>query len=231
MRAASTSPLIPQEAAGLPPRDASFLPSSMPLLPVLDRDGTPATAASFLLDRAFLSNSSAGATGCNWTRVSLCLVCGEGPSLVKCQMEGCACTLHHMCQTEWESAEEGREAHGSKKLCAYHHPCFTNHPSCAAPALRKAAAPSGASVARAVPRYKAAKYPGVAVVAAAMDDAMAHWKTMPGPVEWCGALYEEMRHSVYLQTVLSGVHLQHKRGAKGLAWKDFYEQTVGIHTG
>ena len=102
-----------------------------------------------------------------------------------------------MCQTKWESAEEGREAHGSKKLCAYHHPCLANHPSCAATALRKAAAPSSASVARAVPRYNAAKYPGVAVVAAAIDDAMACWKAMPGPVEWCGAAYEEMRHGVY----------------------------------
>jgi hypothetical protein len=98
-------------------------------------------------------------------------------------------------------------------------------------ALCKAAAPSGASVTRAVPRYNAAKYPGVAVVAAAMDDAMARWKTMPGPVEWCGAPYEEMCHGVYLQMVVSGVHLQHKRGAKGLAWKDFYERTVGIRPG
>ncbi len=183
-----------------------------------------------LHDRASLSNSS-GATGCDWARVSLCLVCGEGPSLVKCQMVGCACTLHHMCQTEWESAEEGREAQGSKKLCAYHHPCFANHPSCAATTLRKAAAPSGASLARAVPRYGAAKYPGVAVVAAAMDNAMARWKKMPGPVEWCGALYKEMCHGVYLQMVVSGVHFQHKRGANGLAWKDIYERTVGIRTG
>jgi hypothetical protein len=127
-----------------------------------------------------------------------------------------------MCQMEWESAEGGREAHGSKKLCAYHHPCLANHPSCAATALRKAAAPSGASVARAVPRYNTAKYPGVAVVAAAMDDAMARWKTMPS---------EEMCYGVYLQMVVNGVHLQHKRGAKGLAWKDFYERTGGIRTG
>jgi hypothetical protein len=49
VRATFTSPLIPQEAAGLPPRDASFLPSSMPLLPALDGDGTRATAAPFLL--------------------------------------------------------------------------------------------------------------------------------------------------------------------------------------
>ena len=111
------------------------------------------------------------------------------------------------------------------------HPCLANHPSCAASALRKAATPSGVSVARAVPQYNAAKYPDVAVVAAAMDDAMARWKAMPDPVEWCGAPYEEMRHGVYLQMVINGTHLQHKRGAKGPAWKDFYERTDGICTG
>ncbi len=97
--------------------------------------------------------------------------------------------------------------------------------------MRKAAAPSGASVARAVPWYDAAKYLDVAVVSAAMDDAMARWKAMPGPVEWCGAPYEEMRHGVYLQMVINRIHLQHKRGAKGPAWKDFYERTAGIRTG
>ena len=45
-----------------------------------------------------------------------------------------------------------------------------------------------------------AKYPGVEAVAAAMNNAMARWKTMPGPVERCGASFEEMRHGVYLQT-------------------------------
>jgi hypothetical protein len=40
-----------------------------------------------------------------------------------------------------------------------------------------------------------------------------------------------MRHGVYLQMVVNGVHLQHKRDAKGKIWKDFYEQTVGIRTG
>jgi len=117
-----------------------------------------------------------------------------------------------MCQTEWESAEEGREAHGSKKLCAYHHPSLANRPSCSTSALRKAAAPSGA-----VPQVDATNYPGVAAIAAAMNDAMARRKTMPGPVEWCGASFEEMRHGVCLQMVVNGVHLQHKRGAKGLA--------------
>ncbi len=85
VRAASTSPTIPQD--GLPPRDASIFPALMPLLPALDKNATRATAAPFLRERASSSNSSV-ATGCDWARVSLCLACGEGPSLVKCQMEG-----------------------------------------------------------------------------------------------------------------------------------------------
>ncbi len=101
----------------------------------------------------------------------------------------------------------------------------TNCPSCSTPNSRKAATPSGA-----VPQVDAANYPGVAAIAAAMNNAMARRKTMPGPVEWCGASFEEMHHDVCLQMVVNGVHLQHKRGAKGLAWKDFYERTVGICT-
>jgi len=102
----------------------------MPLLPALDGDATHATAIPFLRERGFLD------TGCDWARVSLCLACGVGPSLVKCQMEGCARTLHHMCQTEWESAEEGLEAHGSKKLCAYHHPSLANRVDCSKDSTR-----------------------------------------------------------------------------------------------
>ena len=160
VRAASTSPTPPPQD-NLPPRQASIFPALIPtLLPALDGDATRATAAPFLRDRA-----ASVTTGCDWARVSLCLACGEGPSLAKCQMEGCACTLHHMCQTEWESAEEGREAHGSKKMCAYHHPSLANrHPSCS------------------VPRNDATNFPGVAAVATAMKDAIARWKTMPGPV-------------------------------------------------
>jgi len=121
----------------------------MPFLPALDGDATRATAVPFLRERA-------SDTGCDWARVSLCVACGEGPSLVlvKCQMEGWACTLHHMCQTEWESAEEEREAHGSNKLCAYLHPSLVNHPSCSTSASRKAATPSGA-----FPQVDAANYP------------------------------------------------------------------------
>ncbi len=63
VRAASTSPTIPQD--GLPPRDASIFLALMPLLPALDGDATRATAAPFLRERASLSNSSV-ATGCDW---------------------------------------------------------------------------------------------------------------------------------------------------------------------
>ena len=180
----STSPKAPHD--GLPPRDASIFTASMPLLPALDGDATRATTALFLCERASSSNCSV-ATGCDWAHVSLCLACGVGPSLVKCQMEGCACTLHHMCQTEWESTEEGQEAHGSKKMCAYHHPSLANllHPSCSMSSSCKAVAPSGA-----VPQVDATNYPGVAAIAAAMNDAMARRKTMSGPVEWCGASFE-----------------------------------------
>jgi hypothetical protein len=91
VKAVSTSPTIPQD--GLPPRDALIFPALMPLLPALDGDATGATTAPFLCERASSSNSSV-ATGCDWAHVSLCLACGEGPSLVKCQIEGCDCTLH-----------------------------------------------------------------------------------------------------------------------------------------
>ncbi len=47
---------------------------------------------------------------------------------------------------------------------------------------------------------------------------------------WNGVL-EEMCLGVCLQMVVNGAHLQHKRGVKGLARKDFYERTVDIHTG
>jgi hypothetical protein len=33
-----------------------------------------------------------------------------------------------MCQAEWESKDVQREAHGNRKLCAYHHPALTDMP-------------------------------------------------------------------------------------------------------
>jgi hypothetical protein len=79
VRAASTSPTPPPPQDGLPPREASIFTASIPLLPALDGGATRATAAPFLRERS-------PETGCDWVRVSLCLACGEGPSLVKCQM-------------------------------------------------------------------------------------------------------------------------------------------------
>ena len=90
---------------------------------------------------------------------------------------------------------------------------------------------SGAVAPRAVPQFDAARYPGIAAAAAAMEAAMARWKKMPGPVEWCGSSFEELRLGVCLQMVVNKVHLQKKKGAKGQAWKDFYERTVGIRVG
>jgi hypothetical protein len=73
------------------------------------------------------------ATVCNWVCLDLCLVCFGGPSLITCQAKGCDCPPHHMCQAEWESANEGRKVHGSRKLCPHHHPaCLVDRPSRAA---------------------------------------------------------------------------------------------------
>ncbi len=74
------------------------------------------------------------ASVCDWAHLDLCLVFfWGGPSLIECQVKGCDCLLHHICQAEWESAKEGCKVHGSRKLCAHHHPaCLVDHPSCAA---------------------------------------------------------------------------------------------------
>jgi hypothetical protein len=90
-----------------------------------------------------IHNANVVSPECDWARVGKCLVCRmAGPTLVPCQMSGCVCHLHHMCQTEWESANIMREAHGSKKLCAYHHPALPNLPAKAmAMVTAKATAP------------------------------------------------------------------------------------------
>jgi hypothetical protein len=74
------------------------------------------------------------ASVCNWGRLDLCLVSfGWRAFLIMCQVEGCDHLLHHMYQAKWERAEKGRKAHGSRKLCAHHHPaCPVDHPSRAA---------------------------------------------------------------------------------------------------
>jgi hypothetical protein len=81
---------------------------------------------------AAIHNANVVAPECDWARVEKCLVCGMArPTLIPCQMDGCVCHLHHMSQTEWESVDVMREAHGSKKLCAYHHPALPNLPAMA----------------------------------------------------------------------------------------------------
>jgi hypothetical protein len=66
---------------------------------------------------------------CDWAQIDECLVCGTGgPILVLCAVEGCVCCLHHMCQAEWDSKDVRREAHGSRKMCVYHHPALADMP-------------------------------------------------------------------------------------------------------
>ena len=69
------------------------------------------------------------------------------------------------------------------------------------------------AVARPVPQHDAARYPGIAKTSAAIVDVIACWKKMPGPVEWRGTLFKEMRLGVCLQMVTDKVHLQKKKGA------------------
>ena len=65
---------------------------------------------------------------CDWARLDLCkLKDAEGPaSLIPCAVKGCDRFLHHMCQTEWECLDDCREAHGTRKLCAHHHPALAD---------------------------------------------------------------------------------------------------------
>jgi len=60
---------------------------------------------------------------CDWARLDLCLK-PQGPaSLIKCMEDGCNRVLHHMCQCILESEDEDvRQAHGTRKYCAHHHP-------------------------------------------------------------------------------------------------------------
>ena len=62
---------------------------------------------------------------CDWARLDLCQK-PQGPaSLIKCMEDGCNRVLHHMCQCMWESDDEDvRQAHGTRKFCAYHHPAL-----------------------------------------------------------------------------------------------------------
>ena len=69
---------------------------------------------------------------CDWARVDLCQKPQGSVSLIKCMEAGCNRLLHHMCQCMWESEDEDvRQAHGSRKFCAHHHPAgaFKGPPS------------------------------------------------------------------------------------------------------
>ncbi len=62
---------------------------------------------------------------CDWARLDLCQK-PQGPaSLIKYMEDGCNRLLHHMCQCMWESDDEDvRQAHGTRKFCAHHHPAL-----------------------------------------------------------------------------------------------------------
>ena len=78
---------------------------------------------SFILDRHYNNVAEIMSSICDWAHLGLCLK-PQGPaSLIKCMEDGCNCVLHHMCQCTWESEdEEVRQAHGTRKYCAHHHP-------------------------------------------------------------------------------------------------------------
>ena len=62
---------------------------------------------------------------CDWARLDLCQKPPGPASLIKCMEDGCNRLLHHMCQCMWESDDEdGRQAHGTRKFCAHHHPAI-----------------------------------------------------------------------------------------------------------
>ncbi len=77
----------------------------------------------YLLDRHYNKVAEIMSSVCDWARLGLCLK-PQGPaSLIKCMEDGCNRVLHHMCQCTWESEdEEVRQAHGTRKYCAHHHP-------------------------------------------------------------------------------------------------------------
>ena len=119
-----------------------FFPVALPPAPVPNLDGLIAGASrlsqcripqqeneQLCLDN-FPDMATVALLGCDWARVGKCLCSGmAGPSLIQCKMVGCVRLLHHMCQTEWESEDPRREAHGSRSLCAYHHPALAGLPA------------------------------------------------------------------------------------------------------
>jgi hypothetical protein len=79
----------------------------------------------FLLDRHYNTVAEIMSSVCDWARLDLCQK-PQGPAfLIKCMEDGCNRVLHHMCQCMWESDDEDvRQAHGTRKFCAYHHPAL-----------------------------------------------------------------------------------------------------------
>ena len=77
----------------------------------------------FLLDRHNNNVAEIMSSVCDWAHLGLCLK-PQGPaSLIKCMEDGCNRVLHHMCQCTWEREDEDvRQAHGTRKYCAHHHP-------------------------------------------------------------------------------------------------------------
>ncbi len=78
-----------------------------------------------LLDRHYSNVAEIMSSVCNWAHLDLCQK-PQGPaSLIKCMEDGCNRLLHHMCWCMWESEDEDvRQAHGTRKFCAHHHPAL-----------------------------------------------------------------------------------------------------------
>ena len=78
-----------------------------------------------LLDRHYNNVAEIMSSVCDWARLDLYQKPPGPASLIKCMEDGCNRVLHHMCQCMWESDDEDvRQAHGTRKFCAYHHPAM-----------------------------------------------------------------------------------------------------------
>jgi len=78
-----------------------------------------------LFDRHYNTVAEIISSVCDWARLDLCQK-PQGPaSLIECMEDGCNRVLHHMCRCMWESDDQDvRQAHGTRKFCAYHHPAL-----------------------------------------------------------------------------------------------------------
>ncbi len=108
----------PQLAGGPPMLLQRWLPPQWDEHPCLDSFATAA-----------IDTANKATPDCDWAQIGKWLVCSTGgPLLIQCALEGCVRCLHHMCQAEWESKDVRREAHGSRKMCTYHHPALADMP-------------------------------------------------------------------------------------------------------